>query len=763
MSSLTSPLESREARARVAELGEQATCSRGPGLATERLVQLEHEEPNLQEDLVSRELALTSLEEEVLACKRRLEDKEQDLAKLKQETEAVNEETKKEKNQLSSQLICVHLARDALEDEARHLKAEVVKLRGEQEVAQLQVANITQGIEQLISLLATREREVVDLRLRAESLEGEVKRLEGVAEDWGLKAKREEERARELEEELALRQGKMERLDSQALSLKRRLEEEIREVSEQQKHAEELMVNKERKTEKEIEKLREENSRLVRENRQELRELKETGETKRENDVKKLAAAFQLEKQRLEEETDFLRGVVANLRAQGSETFLLAGNSHSRVEGIASSESSLAEARIQELSQLADKLRMQLVVEKRKARESLGKEVSTSSEHLAEEEIGEQKTARESLALDMNGLKGEKEPQEKVTQLRTGARGAEVIRVEKRRGEKRTQATCKLQPQVSTSPSPSTTTASQARAVTPPSASSNDSPQPSLKRPVDLKTDSDNQKKARSNINTEVLGSVTGQGGGSPEVEIDTSMQVEDGEERRQVGSSNQYSGDLPVEEEALSSDLESDCEALTIRNEEVAEVCSSPLQALEHACHGCQSVFTQAASLHHHQAVAGRCKRVKEPEPQEFSCHRCFRLFTSKSHWSRHINYVFNCEAKTHQREGKMVEEAGLIETQRVGEELCLETGAELDSSQEVLTAESPQLLPGLEGKEAPLGDHCYARSGSLAHENRQSSHSSGHPVQVNSGIYLALVYYSCQNGKIIWKMMVDPMLMIV
>ena len=80
MSSLTSPLESREARARVAELGEQATCSRGPGLATERLVQLEHEEPNLQEDLVSRELALTSLEEEVLACKRRLEDKEQDLA-----------------------------------------------------------------------------------------------------------------------------------------------------------------------------------------------------------------------------------------------------------------------------------------------------------------------------------------------------------------------------------------------------------------------------------------------------------------------------------------------------------------------------------------------------------------------------------------------------------------------------------------------------------------------------------------------------------
>ena len=331
-------------------------------MATERLVQLEHEEPNLQEDLVSRELALTSLEEEVLACKRRLEDKEQDLARLKQETEAVNEETKKEKNQLSSQLICVHLARDALEDEARHLKAEVVKLRGEQEVAQLQVANITQGIEQLISLLATREQEVVDLRLKAESLEGEVKRLEGVAEDWGLKAKREEERARELEEELALRQGKMERLDSQALSLKRRLEEEIREVSDQQKHAEELMVNKERKTEKEIEKLREENSRLVRENRQELRELKETVETKRENDVKKLAAAFQLEKQRVEEETDFLRGVVANLRAQGSETFLLAGNSRSRVEGIASSESSLAEARIQELSQLADKLRMQLVV-----------------------------------------------------------------------------------------------------------------------------------------------------------------------------------------------------------------------------------------------------------------------------------------------------------------------------------------------------------------------------------------------------------------
>ena len=371
---------------------------------TECPVQQEQQEQKLLEDLVSRELVLTSLKEEMLACKRRLKDKKQELARVKQEWEAVSEEsevlleeTRQEKNHLSSQLTCISLARDALEDEARHLKAEVVKLKGQHEVAQINVANITQGINQLVSRLATREQEVADLRLRAESLEREVKRLEGVAEGWKLKAKGEEGRARELQEELLLGQGKLEGLDGQVFSLKSRLKEVTRKMSKQQEKAEGLTPSKER--------------------------------------------------------------------------------------------------RIQEISPLADKLRMELVMEKGKAGERL--EVSTSSKLLSEEEGGDLETARDSLTSEVDVLKN----QHQLGQV-----------------------------------SRSTTWASQDRAVTPPPASSNDS----LKRPVDTEGDLDHQKKARLNINTEVLSSVTGPDGDSTEIERDMSMQEEGGEERGQVDSSNQ-------------------------------------------------------------------------------------------------------------------------------------------------------------------------------------------------------------------------------
>ena len=606
MPSLTSPLESWETRARVAE-GGLATCSHELSLMTERLARQEKQEQKLQVDLVSRELVLTSLKVEVLACKGRLENKEQELVRLKQESQGVKEQSEallqeaiKEKTHMSSQLNGVRLVRDTLEVEAGTLKEEVAKLRGQEEVAQLHVAKISRGIEQLVSRLASRELEVTDLRLRAESLEGkvrmlegEVRRLEGVAEDWKLKVKGEEGRAREVQEELALRQGEIEGLD-------------------------------------EVE--------------------------------------------------------VANLWTQNSETPQLAeSSSRSQVEELSRSEINLAGTRIQELSPLANKLRMELVVER------LGKEVSTSTELLAEKEVGEQRSASDSVALEVDGLKY------------------------------------------------STTRASQGRAITPPPASSPDTLQLSLKRPVDIEADFDHQKKARSNIITEVLGGATGQGGGSLEKESDMGMEVDGGEERGQVSYSSQCSRDLELEEEGLSGEQEeNNNRTLAARTKEGVEVGSSPLQTLEHVCHGCQSVFTQTAALHHHQAVAGRCKRMKDLDPQEFSCHRCFRKFNSKSNWSRHNTFVLNCLDKKNKREDRMVEEASLLEVHGPGEELCLETPAEVDSFLEVLPAGSGQSLPGQEVEEAPVGgpeiDHCYARSSTVVPEHRPSSHNPAQPSQVNS-----------------------------
>ena len=438
------------------------------------------------------------LKVEVLAFQKRLEDKEQELAKLKQESQGVSEEseallkeTRQDRNQWCSQLTSVSLARDALEVEARHLRREVAKLKGQHEVAQVHVANITRGIEELVSRLATREQEVTDLRLWAESLEDEVKRLEGVAEDWRLKAK--------------------------------------------------------------------------------------------------------------------------------------------------------------------------------------GKDGLTDQSQV----------------------------------------------------------------------SYSTTRAIQGRAATPPLASSTDSLQPSLKRSVDLEADFDQQKKARRNIPTKVSCSVTGQSGGITEPETDLSMLVEGWEERGLVDSSEQYSGHLEVEEEVLSGEQEeNNSDAFASRAEEGAEAGSSPLQTLcalqTHVCHGCQSVFTQPASLRHHQAVVERCKRRKELEPQEFACHRCYRQFNSKSNYSRHVTFVLDCLDKKKRRDDMMSEEVCLLEVQGAVEELRLEANAELESSLEVLPAGSPQPLPEQEVEDAQVRvggseeDHCYAASSSQPPEHRSFSHNPAQPSQV-------------------------------
>ena len=71
-------------------------------------------------------------------------------------------------------------------------------------------------------------------------------------------------------------------------------------------------------------------------------------------------------------------------------------------------------------------------------------------------------------------------------------------------------------------------------------------------------------------------------------------------------------------------------------KSRNVQDYIFSMFQTVEHVSDGCQSVFTQAASLHHNQVVAVRCKKVKEQEPQEFVCHQCSRQFTLKIPWKR-------------------------------------------------------------------------------------------------------------------------------
>ena len=648
---------------------------------TQRLGQQEQEQ-KVQEDIVSRELVLTALTKEGLEYKRRLQDKEQELARLRrevQERQGVEEENEgllkeamKEKTQLSDQITHVSLAKDALKDESEHLREEVAKLREQEEVAKLHVANITQGIEQLVSRLASRDREVADLRLRAEFLEGEVGRLEGVAENWKLVANGKEDMARELQEELVVeKRGARERLGKE-VATSSVLQAKVAKLT----------------------------------NR-----LEEVGEQKTAKDSLALeVAGLKVEKELLEKEVILLR--------------TMAWSTNEVVEGLNGKVARL------------EKEKEAMMVE---------------TEVLMKKMAGLEAEVQVVRLHEVDGVNNEAEQELKAREVQvqefdvpacSTSIGDLLVK-----GEEATLVISRQDhPQVSPSTSPrvSITRASQARDITPPSASSTDSLQSSLKRPVDLEADSDYQKKARKNICTEgrhlqVSSCVTGQGAGSPKMESDMSMQVEGGKERMQVCSSNQYSRDLEVEEEALSIEREErSSKALGSRTKEGAETSSSPLQTLEleHVCNGCLSVFTQAASLHLHQAVAGRCRMVKEPEPQEFVCHRCFKQFNSKSHWSKHVSFVPDCSDKKQPRKDKVMDEdvVGLLEVQGAGEELCQGPCAEVVSALEVLPAGSPVSLPGLEVTESPVGDHCYALSCTLAPEQQQSSHNPGRPVQVNS-----------------------------
>merc|ERR1719397_421632 len=180
---------------------------------------------------------------------------------------------------------------------------------------------------------------------------------------------------------------------------------------------------------------KDENSQQGKEHEEEIRELQEKLENRRQEELAKLSTSFHQERERLEEEVDFLTQQVETLRNRSNESILIAENSRSTAELLAKSEEGLSSTRITELTSTVDSLRKELVAEKREGSERLTKERENTSElqielrkvkNRLEEETSRWKDERDTLNLEVEKVKEERMRHvEEVSTLRGNVRIAE--------------------------------------------------------------------------------------------------------------------------------------------------------------------------------------------------------------------------------------------------------------------------------------------------------------------------------------------------
>merc|ERR1719237_1731010 len=392
----------------------------------EQVRQQETEDRKLREELVKGELAFAALKEEIIEYERRLGEKETEMARLRVE---VQERLKAKEDTDTT------LKKDALEDEVVHLRIEVQELREQVEVVQLQLVAAVQGREQMGERLAAREREVKEMKGRLETAELELERELERSEDWRLQLEAEEGRGKELREEIKRRNEEIDDLNRQVIAMKTKVFEMSRKASEQQEEQESQLASELKKMGKKVKKAKDENCQQEKEHEEEIRELQERLESRRQEELAKLSTSFNQERERLEEEVDFLTQQVETLRNRSNESILIAENSRSTAERLVKSEEGVSASRITELTSTVDSLRKELVTDRREGNERLAKERENMSElqielrkmkNRLEEETSRWKEERDTQNLEVEKVKEERRRHgEELSTLRSNIRNAE--------------------------------------------------------------------------------------------------------------------------------------------------------------------------------------------------------------------------------------------------------------------------------------------------------------------------------------------------
>ena len=361
----------------------------------EQIVQKETSEKKIREDLLANEAIIQSLKAEIINYEKKLSDKNLETThltalvtekgKMKEDSDSAMKQLVREKNDLANQVTSISLRKDALEDEYFHVREEYKELKEQMELLQKTFTAKSGLNDQLGDKLSQSQKQCKELNLRIKNLETDLDREMVESEDWRLECEALEQRNKDLLEENCQKGDTVKQLNSSIVTLKSKLLEAGRQLSEFQDKTETENEIEKRKAEKTLKKLKEEHNNSLKDVEDEMELMKQKLERKRLNEINNMKDGFKTERGRLQEEIDYLTQQVDNLRSRSNESFVIAENSRTTAEKLAKTEEHLAEEKIMQLNLNIDQLKKDLLDERKENQKNLSREAE--SKRSLEEQI----------------------------------------------------------------------------------------------------------------------------------------------------------------------------------------------------------------------------------------------------------------------------------------------------------------------------------------------------------------------------------------
>ena len=381
----------------------------------------------LKSEININESSIMSLKNEINEYERTLKEKELDISKLNSDLLESSENNKKinnllsdlrrEKNELLNQYTGVNLKNDALEEEVKHLRVEYQELKNQIEVVNNECAVFSQVKEQLTVRLLQKEKEVKELEVKVKNLETYLEQEEIIADELSSQVEQMTGRNKDLLLDNSNQKEKIEKLDKMVLNLKKQIIDGDQKIARLKEDCKREFESEKKNMETNIRKIEAENYNLKKSMENEMKTLKEKLEMKYFEDIKSLNCKNQLEKEKLNEEIDYLNQQIENLRTKNAETFLIAENSRSTAEVLAKADITASGEKINHLTTTIEKLKKELSSEKEDNEEKIIAEVNKNNElqvqlsdmkQKFQDECNSHKQDKFSLEMELKGIKKEK-------------------------------------------------------------------------------------------------------------------------------------------------------------------------------------------------------------------------------------------------------------------------------------------------------------------------------------------------------------------
>ena len=351
----------------------------------EQLAQKETFEKKIRGDIINNETIISSLKSEIVDYEKKLSSKDTEMTRFKEllsesqkareESEASLKQLKREKNDLGNQVTSISLRKDALEDEYVHIREEYQILKDQLDIFHKSFSITSDVKEELSDKLLKKEKESRELEVQIKRLEADLEREIVTGDDLRLECESLEDINKELQSDVEKRSESIKQLNSSIVNMKAKLFEANRSLSEYQEKTEAEFEMEKKRLEKSLKKTKEEYNNNLKDLEDELDLQKDKMERKRTGDINLVKESHRAEREKLEEEIDYLTQQVDNLKARNSESFLLAENSRSTAEKFAKTEEGLAEEKIRQLNITVEHLKKDLSFQKQDSQKKIQKEV----------------------------------------------------------------------------------------------------------------------------------------------------------------------------------------------------------------------------------------------------------------------------------------------------------------------------------------------------------------------------------------------------